>query len=106
MNRVLGTLAALVPLVTALSASTGSNAVDQSANGTFQFAGATKLGQVYPVAARKPAGQFSGGLLNGGSYTSKTDAAKVLVINFWASWCSPCQTETPQFDLLYREIKS
>lgn len=106
MNRVLGTLAALVLLVTTLSACTGSNAVDQNANGTFRFAGATKLGELYPESARKTAGPFAGPLLNGGTFASKADAGKVTVINFWASWCGPCQTETPQFDLLYRDIRS
>ena len=27
-------------------------------------------------------------------------------MNFWATWCSPCVTETPQFDSMYRSYKS
>ena len=29
-----------------------------------------------------------------------------MVLNFFASWCGPCQNETPQFDQVYRERKA
>lgn len=30
-------------------------------------------------------------------------AGKPVVINFWASWCGPCQSELPDFDEVYKE---
>lgn len=29
---------------------------------------------------------------------------KPIVLNFWASWCSPCQYEMPHFQTLYDEL--
>jgi peroxiredoxin len=104
MKRVLTLLAAVAVLV---AACTGSNAVDQTSNGTFKFNRGTALGALYPVKDRKPAGNFSAVLLSGdGKVDLASTKGKIVVINYWASWCTPCRTETPQFDLLYRKIKT
>jgi len=99
-------LLALFAAALMLSGCAGSNAVDQTAGGAFQFNGATGLGKLIAEGQRKPAADFEGKLLDGGSMRLSQTKGKVVVLNYWASWCEPCRTESPQFDLLYRKIKS
>src|SRR3954454_23511191 len=98
--------AAVLAAALLLSACTGSDAVDQTGGGTFKFGGATSLGDLYPQDHRKRAADFDGKLLDGAKFKLASTRGKVVVINYWASWCGPCKTETPQFDLLYRKIRS
>jgi thiol-disulfide isomerase/thioredoxin len=43
---------------------------------------------------------------DGKSVDTKEWREKVLVINFWASWCPPCVEEMPTLDKLQVEFKS
>lgn len=36
--------------------------------------------------------------------TLSSFVGKPIVLNFWASWCSPCKSEMPEFQKLYEEL--
>jgi thiol-disulfide isomerase/thioredoxin len=42
--------------------------------------------------------------LKGGSHALADWQGKVLVLNFWATWCPPCREEMPEFDALQKEL--
>jgi thiol-disulfide isomerase/thioredoxin len=42
---------------------------------------------------------------NGTAYTKQSLAGKVVVINFWATWCKPCLKEIPDLSRAYEKYK-
>jgi peroxiredoxin len=44
--------------------------------------------------------------LHGKSWTLGDLRAKVVVVNFWATWCPPCRKEMPDLDALYNRFKA
>ena len=106
-DRFLAALAGVIAACLTITAcSGGKDAVDQQAGGQYRFVGATSKGHTIAAADRKAVGTVAGSLLDGGNFRLAEYKGKVVVINFWASWCVPCQTEMPQFDLLYRQVKT
>jgi peroxiredoxin len=43
---------------------------------------------------------------NGRSVSLSSHKGKVVLINFWATWCPPCKAEMPSMNKLYNEIKA
>ncbi len=43
--------------------------------------------------------------ISGKSVSLSDYKGKVVVLNFWASWCPPCKAEMPEFDQMDKEFK-
>jgi cytochrome c biogenesis protein CcmG, thiol:disulfide interchange protein DsbE len=52
------------------------------------------------LAIGTPAPAFSTTLLNGRIQSLKALQGKVVLLNFWATWCGPCRVEMPYFQKL------
>ncbi len=53
--------------------------------------------RLVPAEQRTEAPGFSLPTLKGGSATLADYAGRVLLLNFWATWCGPCRIEMPWF---------
>ena len=56
--------------------------------------------------AKNYAPDFTLKALNDSSYTLSEMRGKVVLLNFWATWCGPCRMEIPDFNEIYEEYGS
>ena len=59
-----------------------------------------------PELAGKPAPALRVQALDGKSYDLAELKGKVVLLDFWATWCGPCRMEMPELDKLQEEYRS
>ena len=43
--------------------------------------------------------------VDGEPVTERSWSGRVLLVNFWATWCKPCRQELPEFEQIYRRYE-
>jgi thiol-disulfide isomerase/thioredoxin len=77
----------------------------QNAKASYEQLKAQKDKQNF-LASGKPAPDFSQNDVNGKPISLSDLKGKVVLLDFWASWCGPCRKENPTVVALYNKYKS
>ena len=89
-----GSLVLLAAVMAMWGTGTGGGAGEQ---GGAEAAGRPRVGQAAP--------DFTLDLLDGSTLSLADLDGKVTVINFWATWCAPCEDELPDFQAVWNEYQ-
>lgn len=65
--------------------------------GVYSYRHAQESGTVSATAKHRPAPDFTLPLIDGGQLHLSSYRGKVVLLDFWATWCVPCREEIPHF---------
>ena len=58
-----------------------------------------------PPEIDRPAREYAAATLAGDTVTLESMRGSVVLLNLWATWCTPCRMETPYLQSIYEEYK-
>ena len=90
-------------LVVLLVACGGEESTDTTASSSASAESEPLPGKVRDVEA-KPVPDLTLETMEGGSIDLADQEGRVLLVNFWATWCAPCREEIPDLNALQAEL--
>ena len=61
---------------------------------------------IIPASERIPAPDFVLDSLHGGNGSLMEQKNKLVLLNFWATWCIPCRQEMPSMEVLWQKYRA
>ena len=101
----LSAITALVSLVLAFALPVAAETAVTTAPRPWYADKLERLG-FYVFPAPVDVGDFKVEGLKGGMASLSQSKGKIVLLNFWATWCPPCRSEMPSIEALWKNTKS
>ncbi len=87
------------------SPASGAQVVEAAAANAPWYASRLEALGFYVFPAPEPLPAFSVKTLAGADASLKALSGKMVLLNFWATWCPPCKEEMPSIQKLHEKLK-